>query len=94
MGYDRGTVFLSILKQIELHLVQNRKENCPRDHILFNLRGKQSIVFSVYTIHQLLQENVTEERTVFTQLTISFNGLTFLLLNESFIELPRRKEKL
>ena len=30
------TVFLSILNQIEFHLVQNRKENCHHDNIPFN----------------------------------------------------------
>ena len=41
------TVFLSILNQMEFHLVQNRKENCPHDHIPFNLKGNGNIVFSV-----------------------------------------------
>ena len=27
------TVFLSILNQMDFHLVQNRKENCHHDHI-------------------------------------------------------------
>ena len=43
------TVFLSILTQMEFHLVQNRKENCHHDHIPFNLKGNRNIVFSVYT---------------------------------------------
>ena len=30
------------------HLVQNRKENCHHNHILFNIKGNRSIVFSVY----------------------------------------------
>ena len=42
------TVFLSILNQMEFHLVQNRKENCHHDHIPFNVRGIGNIVFSVY----------------------------------------------
>ena len=33
------TVFLSILHQMEFHLVQNQKENCHPDHIPFNLKG-------------------------------------------------------
>jgi len=41
------TVFLSILNQMELHLVQNRKENCHHDHIPFNLKGNGNIVLSV-----------------------------------------------
>ena len=42
------TVFLSILNQMEFHLVQDRKENCHHDHIPFNVKGIGSIVFSVY----------------------------------------------
>ena len=43
-----ATVFLSILNQMEFHLVQNRKENCPHDHIPFNVKGNGNIVFSVH----------------------------------------------
>ena len=42
------TVFLSILNQMEFHLVQNRKENCYHDHIPFDLKGNGHIVFSVF----------------------------------------------
>ena len=42
------TVFISILNQIEFHLVKNRKENCHHDHIPFNVKGNGNIVFSVY----------------------------------------------
>ena len=41
------TVFLSILNRMEIHLVQNRKENCHCDHIPFNVKGKGNIVLSV-----------------------------------------------
>ena len=41
------TVYLSILNQMELRLVQNRKENCHHDHIPFNVKGNGNIVFSV-----------------------------------------------
>ena len=44
-----GTVFLSILNQMEFYLVQNLKENCHHDHIPFNLKGKGNVVFLVYT---------------------------------------------
>ena len=44
-----GTVFLSTLNQMEYHLVQNRKENCPHDHIPFNVKGNGILVFSVYS---------------------------------------------
>ena len=32
------TVFLWILNQMEIHLVQNRRENCDHDHIPFNVK--------------------------------------------------------
>ena len=42
-------ILLSILNQMELHLVQNRNENyCHHDHIPFNFKGNENIVFSVY----------------------------------------------
>ena len=42
-----GTVFPSILNQMEFHLVQNQMENYPHDHIPFNVKGIGNIVFSV-----------------------------------------------
>ena len=50
------TVFLSILNQMDFHLVQNRKENCHRDHIPFNVKGIGSIVFSVYVIDRVIDQ--------------------------------------
>ena len=44
------TFFLSIFNQIELRLVQNRKENCHHDHISFNVEGIGNIVFSVHKL--------------------------------------------
>ena len=41
-------VFLSILNQMEFHLIQNWKENCHHDYIPFNLKGNGILVFSVY----------------------------------------------
>ena len=41
------TFFLSILNQMEFHMVQNRKENCHHDDIPFNVKGNSNIVFSV-----------------------------------------------
>ena len=41
------TVFLSLLNQMEFHLVQNREENCHHDHIPLNLNWNGNIVFSV-----------------------------------------------
>ena len=43
-------VFLSILNQMEFHLVQNRKENCHHDHIPVNVKGVGNIVFSVWQL--------------------------------------------
>ena len=39
------TVFLSILSQMEFHLVQNRKENSHHDHIPFILKGNGNIKY-------------------------------------------------
>ena len=43
------TVFLSILNHMEFHLVKYRKENRHHDHIPFNVKGKENIVFSMQT---------------------------------------------
>ena len=43
-------VFLSILNQMEFHLVRNGKENSHHGHIPFHLKG--NIVSSVYGVHQ------------------------------------------
>ena len=45
------TVFLSILNQMELHLGQNREENCHHDHIPINVKGNGILVCSVQRIH-------------------------------------------
>ena len=42
------TVFIVILNQMELHLVQNRNENCHHNHIPFNVTGNGNLAFSVY----------------------------------------------
>ena len=48
-GYDRGDSFpFEFFKQMDFHLVQNRKENLRHDHIPFNVKGNMNIVFSVY----------------------------------------------
>ena len=47
------TVFLPILNQMLFHLVQNLKENCHHDHILFNVKGKGNIVFSMHAYQYL-----------------------------------------
>jgi len=46
-GNPFGLNSLSILNQMEIHLVQNRKENCHHDQIPFNVKGSGNIVFSV-----------------------------------------------
>ena len=45
--FTEKTDFLSILYQMEVCLVQIRKENCHHDHIPFNVKGNGNIVFSV-----------------------------------------------
>ena len=47
------TVFLSILNQMEFHLVQNRKENSYHDHLPFNVIGSGILVFSVQRSYRL-----------------------------------------
>ena len=57
MEYDRGDSFpIDILNQMEFHSFgsENRKENCPHDHIPFNVRGKENVVFSVQAIKRPL----------------------------------------
>ena len=36
-------VILSILNQLEFHLIQNRNENSHQDHIPFNLKGNGNL---------------------------------------------------
>ena len=43
------TIFISILNRMDLHLVQNRKENCHHDHILFNVKGNGNSFLSERT---------------------------------------------
>ena len=42
------TVFLLIMKQIWVRLVQNEKENCNYNHIPINLKGLRNVFVSVY----------------------------------------------
>merc|ERR1719154_956877 len=44
------TVFLLIVNQMDIHLVQNRRENCHHDHISFNVKGNRIRVFSVCVV--------------------------------------------
>ena len=43
------TVSISFLNEMEIHLVQNRKENCHNDHMPFNLKRNGILVFSAYS---------------------------------------------
>ena len=47
------TVFLSILNQIEFHLVHNQIENCHHDHIPFNVKRIGNIDFSVHGLPKI-----------------------------------------
>ena len=42
---SKGTVFLSIMNQMESHLIQNWKKNCHHYHIPFNLKGNRILLF-------------------------------------------------
>ena len=55
------TVFLSILSQIEFHLVQNRKENRHHDHIPFNRKGNENKVFSVQYLGHAIKKSFPSE---------------------------------
>ena len=79
------TVFLSILNQMELHLVQNRKENCYHDHIPFNVKGIGNIVFSEYSL-QLYCNKLSSTETLmqfkhfFLHSNLDRNGFVMFLL--------------
>ena len=53
------TVFLSILNQMEFHLAQNRKETRHHDHIPFNVKGNENVVFPVFCAHESFHSNQT-----------------------------------
>ena len=47
MGYDRGDSFpFDFEPNGFLFGSENRKENCHHDHIPFNVKGKEDLVFS------------------------------------------------
>ena len=52
------TGFLSILNQMDIHVVQNRKETCPYDHIPFNVKGNGIQVFSVLACGAFFESKV------------------------------------
>ena len=48
MGYDHGDSFPFDLEPNEIPFgSENRQENCPHDHIPFNVKGNGNKVFSV-----------------------------------------------
>ena len=59
------TVFLSILNQMEFHLIQNQKENSYHDHFPFNLKGNGNIVFSVcsYQIFKVILNSIQTDNS-------------------------------
>ena len=63
------TVFLLILNQMEIHLVQNRKENCRHDHNPFNVKGNGNIVFLV-CIHRTALNAATEPNKISNENTL------------------------
>ena len=62
------TVFLSILNQIEFHLVQSRKEKCQYDHISYKSKGNGN--------HFLL--GVRVRRTALMEFLLELNPLKYL----------------
>ena len=74
MGYDHGDSFPFDFDQIEFHLVQNRKENCPYDHFPFNVKGSGNIVFSLCVKIRKAEERVVqaleEEETTLIKMAI------------------------
>ena len=49
MGYDRGDSFPFDFEPNRIPFgPENRKGNCHRNHISFNVKGNRNIVFSVY----------------------------------------------
>ena len=69
-------VFLSILNQMDFHLVQNRKENCPHYHIPFNMKEIGNIVFSRLTVLSAEGSIWVNGRTNHTNLA---QGLTVIM---------------
>ena len=63
------TVFLSVMNQMGFHLVQNRKENCPHDHIPFNLKGNG--------IHRFLSIRMCLEQPVSRGIFFAQSGRQF-----------------
>ena len=79
------TVFLSILHQMEIHLVQNRKEYCNPDHIPFNFKGNEILVFSVYKHIIPMTHSISTTATYF-RTTSTVNMHPRCLINiETFI---------
>ena len=58
MEYDRGDSFkLCFEPNIEFYSVQDRKENCHRDHIPFNLKGNGNLFLRVQISGSINGEN-------------------------------------
>ena len=72
------TVFLPILNQMEIHLVQNRKDNCHYDHIPFSVKGKENLVFSVYEVRRQFLPHIctaTGKTTAIRRVAVRENGV-------------------
>ena len=72
------TGFLSILNQMDFHLVQNRKENCHHDQIPLNLKeGNGNIVFAVYIpAREDYERELFAERNIVKRATTEHNNQT------------------
>ena len=80
MGYDRGDSYPFEFEPNGIPFgSENRKKNCPHDHIPFNVKGNGNIFFSVY-MHQTGKTTAIGGTAVHTEKTMfpfsfSFNGI-------------------
>ena len=88
------TVFLPILNQIEVNLVQNRKENCHHDHIPFNVKGNGNIVFSAHHTGKSNLDKANKIRIVNYSFLIDLtaNGISFAVKKTFFLVQNKSKK--
>ena len=97
------TVFLSILNQMEFHLVQNRKENCPHNHIPSNLKGNVNIVFSVYFFNRVdtswdylldVEQRQTSDNVIYFEIYYAVRAASNIFLVIQLMVFEFRKENI
>ena len=85
MEYDRGDSFPFDFEPNEIHLVQNRMENCHHDCIPFNLKANGIPAFPVYRTNESLSEMDRTELDVFySRWEFSRIGLQWIQRNTFF----------